>query len=100
DASRICVLHDPTLRTAFAWIKKMAFAKYFEEDLLHDILCFARIPHYLQGNAEHSPIVATEECVHCFVIAGLEVRDQILITQAAKSARGDRGIMLTTCNQR
>jgi len=75
DASRICVLQYAALRAAFTRIKEMAFAKYFQEDLLHNILGFSRIPHYPQSDAEHSPIVATEECVHCFVIAGLEVSD-------------------------
>src|SRR6266849_6036095 len=100
DASRISVLQYPALRAAFTCIKKMAFAKYFEEDLLHDILCFARIPHYPQGNAEHRPILATEKCVHRVVMASLEVRNQILITQATESASSNGGIMLRTRNQR
>jgi hypothetical protein len=100
DASRVRVLQYPALRAAFRGIEKMAFSKYFEEDLLHDIFSLTRIPHYPQGDAQHSPIVAPEECVHGFMISGLKVRDQILITQAAKGASSERRIMSRTCDQR
>jgi hypothetical protein len=44
--------------------------------------------------------VAPEECVHGFMISGLKVRDQILITQAAKGASSERRIMSRTCDER
>src|SRR5215472_4489220 len=53
QAPVVGILEKPGLRTAFGGVKLSCFAKDFKEDVLHHILCLARVTKDSHGNLQN-----------------------------------------------
>jgi methylmalonyl-CoA mutase cobalamin-binding subunit len=94
DGAMICILQDPHSSSAFGRIELCHRTKNIEENILHNVFGFARVPNDFQSYAENKAMVAIEKDRQGVVVSCPQVSHQLVVTQTLQLCKA-RGLRAT-----